>query len=173
VIEAERALAGHGDSKELERRIAAVLAYRDTREGRRLAGVNGVLARLADAAGDAVRARRFADLDHEEREARARAGVAHVQDALTTHRLEEAATALAELERALPASPQVAELRARLALARSDQRALSEALAQVRSSASTVEAGIGAENRLRARLGLPLLPMFPAAGRETALAPRS
>ncbi len=173
VIEAERALARHGDSKELERRIAALLAYRDTREGRRVPGVNGVLARLADAAGDPKRARRFADLDHDEREARARSGVAHVQEALKMHRLEEAATALAELDRTLPASPQVAELRAQLALARSDQRALSEALAQVRSSASTVEAGIGAENRLRARLGLPLLPMFPAVGRETALAPRS
>lgn len=171
LIEAERALAGKRDRADLQRRIADVLAYRETPEGRRVPGVNRVIARLATAVDDAAQARRFADLDHAEREARASAGLARARRALADQRLDAATDEVAQLERTLPASPQVAELRARLAVARSDSRALSAALAEVRASAATVEEGIGAENRLRTRLGLPLLPMFPAAGRETALAP--
>jgi predicted membrane-bound spermidine synthase len=56
---AERALAEHAPRRELAALCVALLAYRDTEEGREFPSVNAVLARLSRALGDEAAARDF------------------------------------------------------------------------------------------------------------------
>ncbi|HTF34144.1 MAG TPA: fused MFS/spermidine synthase [Myxococcota bacterium] len=161
VYEAERALAARADRAVLRDLLTEVLRYRDTDEGRENPQLSAVAGELAAALGDDRAARRYADLDHEGREARARPILQLAADAIASGHLDEAGTAIVEAEELLPASARVADLRVRLAAKRSDPRALALAFADVRAAAVTVADGISAENTLRLELGLPLLPMFP------------
>jgi spermidine synthase len=169
VFEAERALAEGGAA--LRPAQAALLAYRDTPEGRERSEVNALLARLAQALGDDEDARYFADLDHVARAAAAESWLRRASQALAAGRLDQAERALAAVAEQLPASSRASSLRAELAHRRSDARALEEAFAAIRAGAPSVPAGIGAENRLRARLGLPLRAMHERASETAAVAP--
>ncbi|HME70062.1 MAG TPA: hypothetical protein VKM54_09375 [Myxococcota bacterium] len=161
VYEAEHALGGRADREALRDLLAAVLRYRDSDEGREQPRLNALASELAAALGDDRAARRYADLDHEGREARARPILQLAADAIASGNMDEASKAVVEAEELLPGSARVADLRVRLAAKRSDPRALALALADVRAAAVTVADGISAENMLRLELGLPLLPMLP------------
>lgn len=160
--EAERALAENRAESELRRRYDALLDFRAREEGRRLPGVEALLARLAAALGDAQDALAFADADRRERERRAEPQLRRAQAALKDARPDTAAEALAEAERLVPGHPRLAELRARLALARRDPDGLAEALAELHRFAPSLAEAVGTENRLRADAGLSLLPDRPA-----------
>ncbi len=159
---AERALARGADADELRSHQEALLRFRDTEEGRRLPGIDGLAARLALALGDERDARAYADADRRERRGRAAPLERKARRLLAAQRLDEAATALAESRALLPGDPSLNELQARLALARRDPQALAAALNDLRRFAPSLEEAVGTENRLRASLGLPLLPDLPA-----------
>jgi len=161
VYQAEQALRERAAPESLRNLLAALLRYRDSVEGREQLRLNSLASELAAALGDDGAARRYADLDHEAREARTRPLLQVAEDAIASGNMDKAARALAEAEELLPGSARVSALRVRLAAKRSDPRALAQALAQVRAAGVTVADGISAENRLRLELGLPLLPMFP------------
>jgi len=161
VYEAERALAAGADPAELRRLFAELLRYRDTEEGRERTWINALVGRFAAALGDDRASRRYADLDHDGRETRALPILQRAADAIGQGNTDEAGRAIVEAEELLPGSARVADLRVRLAAKRSDPRALVQAFADVRAAASTIAAGISAENTLRLELGLPLLPMLP------------
>jgi len=170
--EAFPALAVHAMERALRRgwrgaRLAAamerLLRYRDTPAGRTHPGADELLARAAWALGDREGARAFADASQRRREARADAAVQRARAALARGELDAAAEALRAARSASPADPRVHRLRAQLALARSDDLALAAALADLRRWAPTVEAGIAAENHLRAEHGLPLVMDRPRA----------
>jgi len=162
VYEAERAIAERADPVVLRDRLTALLHFRDTNDGREQPDLNALASRLATMIGDDRTARRFADLDHETRELRARPLLERAADAIATGQTEEASGAIAEAEQLLPGSARLAELKVRLAAKRSDPRALELGFAEVRAAAGTLAAGISAENVLRLELGLPLFPMFPS-----------
>ena len=161
VYEAEHALATRADPKALRDLLAELLRYRDTDEGREQPELNALASELAAALGDGRAARRYADLDHEGRETRARPLLQLAAKAIASGDTTEAMRAVVEAEELLPGSASTADLRVRLAARRSDPRELALAFADLRAAAVTVAEGISAENVLRLELGLPLLPMFP------------
>lgn len=158
LYDAERALAADVRGEPLRPAYRALVAWRDTRDGRTFPGMNELLARVAAAAGDAEGARRFGDLAFQERFASGSAALSRAANALATSRLDDAARELAAARTALPADPRVLELGARIARTRGDAPGISRALAALRTLAPSLDAAIAGENRFRARLGLPLLP---------------
>jgi spermidine synthase len=161
VYEAERALATHANPEDLRDLLTRLLRYRDTNEGREHLPLNAVAGELAAALGDEPAARRYADLDHAAREARARPTLQAAADAIASGNLDEANKEINEAEELLPGSARVADLQVRLAAKRADARALALAFGNVRAAGVTVADGIAAENMLRMELGLRLLPIFP------------
>jgi predicted membrane-bound spermidine synthase len=162
LIEARAVLASGARGDAARAAFQALRRFRDTEEGRKLAGVNAVMAELAEAAGDRATARAFRAADHRERVALARPWIRKAASALEKERLEEAAESLARAEALLPADTNVLLLKARLALARGDDAGLREALAELRTWAPTLAGAVTAENRFRTASGLPLLPERPA-----------
>jgi hypothetical protein len=161
--EAERALARGRTGVELRAPLAALERYRDTEEGRRLPGIDALLARLARALGDTRAARAYQDADRRQRGLRAAPLPARAASELREGRLDACEGTLAELVALLPGDPRALELRARLALARNDAAGLAAALRELRHSAPTLAAAVAAENRFRAAHDLPLLPERTAA----------
>jgi hypothetical protein len=143
--------------------LDAVLRYRDTEEGRRVRGLAAVASELARAAGEADLARTLADEDHRERLARAEPRLRAARRALAKGDLAAADAALSASEAFVPGDPRGAELRARTAAAGGDRAGAEAALAELRGAAPTLARAVAAENRLRAELGLPLLPDRAAA----------
>ncbi len=160
--EALRALEGGADGSELRAAYARLRTFRATREGRAHRGVDELLARIAASLGDAQAARAYADLARDRRQTDGTAAASRARRALDEGRLDEAAVAVDEAERLLPADASVLALRARLALRRDDESALAEALARLRELSPSLESAILAENRLRVESGLPLLPALSA-----------
>jgi len=179
--DAERALAERAPVAELRERYAALLAYRDTPEGRRSPEIEALAAALADALGDAGAARAHRDADRRAREERAAPLIARAERALDQGDLASAADALGAASGLVPGEPRVLEANARLALARRDPAALAQALAELRSWAPSLIEAVAQENRWRQRVGLALLSEHDAleiarggqlaAGRESAAAP--
>jgi spermidine synthase len=157
-----KAVLRRGDRGEAVRAaFQALRRFRDTEEGRKLAGVNAVMAELAEAAGDRLAARAFREVDHRERAARARPWIRKAGGALEKKQLDEAEESLARAEALVPADTRVLLLKARLALAREDDEGLHATLAELRSWAPTLAGAVAAENRFRMASGLPLLPERP------------
>jgi spermidine synthase len=140
----------------------ALWRFRDTEEGRMVAGVSAVMAELAEAAGDRIAARAFREVDRRERGARAQQWVRKASSALREKRLDEAEESLTRAQALMPASPEALLLKARLALAREDDEGLQATLAELRTWAPTLASAVAAENRFRIESGLPLLPERPA-----------
>ncbi|MCZ6782257.1 MAG: hypothetical protein O7G30_03015 [Proteobacteria bacterium] len=162
VYDAERALAQGADRGALERHERAVRAYRDTREGRKYARIDRVLADLATALGRDREARAYADADRRRRAARAGELVRLAETALGEGRLSDAQGALDGAAGLLPGDFAVLRLQVQLARARRDAPATAAALGEIQHWARTLERGVAAENRVRAELGLPLRPPRPA-----------
>jgi spermidine synthase len=163
---AERALRGPGPLPTpgaLRAHYAAVRAYAASRDGHAFPGVHELLARLAAALGDRAAARAHADADAAERARRAAPAVQRARAALARHELPSARAAVQQASALRPGDGRLAELRARLALASNDREGLEAALADLRTWAPSLEAGLGAENRFRSEHDLPLLPERPAA----------
>lgn len=158
VYDTERALAAGTRGAAMRPLYEALLRYRDTPEGRLLPEVPELLARAADAAGDAGAARMWSDVAFQQRLTYGTAALGRARAALEAGRLDEVAGPLADAQRALPADTRVLELRARLARAQGDAEALDRALAALRDLAPSLEMAVAAENRFRTQLGLPLLP---------------
>jgi spermidine synthase len=153
--------AGEG-GESVRSAFQALRRFRDTQEGRKLPGVNAVMADLAAAAGDRRLARAFREVDQRERAARARPWIRKAEGALQQERLDEAAELLARAEALVPTDSSLLLAQARLALARSDGAGLEAALHRLRAWSPTLDGAITAENRFRMELGLPLLPERPA-----------
>lgn len=158
VYEADRSLAEGRRGASLRPTYDALVRYRDTTEGRLLPGLTDLLARLAEASGDADAARRWNDLGYQQRLASGTAALGRARGFLEAGKASEAAAVLDEARRALPADPRVLELDARLAQTRGDTEALGVALRGLRALAPSLESAVAAENRFRVQLGLPLLP---------------
>jgi spermidine synthase len=159
---AERALDERHPPDVLRARRRELERFRDTEEGRRWPGVDALLARLAEATGDVEGARRFADAAHRERLRRAEPALARAREALGRGALGTARTALEDAEALAPDDPRALWLRAEIALRGREPAAVAEALRRLRRAAPSLAEGVGAENRLRAAHGLPLLPDLPA-----------
>ncbi len=160
--EAQRTVGGTGDGSEVRAAYERLRAFRATREGRAKRGVDEVLAQMAARLGDEQAARAYSDLARERRRAEAAAAASRARRALGAKRLDEAAAALDQAERLLPADATIQTLRARLALLQGDPKALGEALLRLREFSTTLEGAVLAENRFREENGLPLLPALSA-----------
>jgi spermidine synthase len=160
--EAVVALARETPDGDLRAAYEALRAFRATRAGRTLAGIDELLGRLAERVGEERAAQAYADLAREGRRSRASEALARARRALEAKRFDEAAAALGDAEGALPADAAVLGLRARLELERGDPEALRRALERLREFAPSLEAAVLAENRFRQENGLPLLPALSA-----------
>ena len=158
VFEARRALRSGLRGEQLRPIYRALLRHRDSREGRMLPGINAVLAEVAAAAGDASLARAFREADRQQRIERGKPIFDRAEKALAESRLDAAEEALDQAERLMPGTAQILYLRARLAVERRDDGALRRALLDLRALAPTLDRAVSAENRFRAKHGLPLLP---------------
>jgi tetratricopeptide (TPR) repeat protein len=152
----------------LDGHYAAVMAYLDTQEGRRLPGIHALLSRLAAERGDETLALAHSDADARERRHRASSQLTNAAIALEAGRLEEAAEELRNAQRLTPNDTKVLQIAARLAAARGDSEHLSEALWKLRSWAPSLSEGVGRENSMRAQLELPMLPDRAPARLEPA-----
>jgi len=158
---AARALALGESSERLEARYEDLLAWRDTRRGRVEPGTSRLLADLAEALGRRRDALLWSDLDLREREGR---GLRLLSQAARSHAAGDAKAAAALLdgaERLLPGDRRVAQLALRVAASQGDLAEVSRRLATLRRGAPSLAAAIAEENRLRAELGIPLLPQQP------------
>jgi hypothetical protein len=161
LYEAKAALRSRGGGESIRAAYEALRRFRDTEEGRRLPGVNAVLAELAEAAGDRLAARSFREVDHRERAARAQRWIRRAERALAEERLVEAEGWLSKAEALMPTQPELLMVKARLALARGDDEGLRGALEALRRWAPTLSGAVAAENRFRLEAGRPLLPERP------------
>jgi len=155
---AERALGLERPTRELASHLEALVAFRDTTEGRRYPGTHRLLARLATAIGDAPAATRYADADYRERSIRAEPWVARASEHLDRNELPAAWAAAAQAAELLPGDPHVARLRAEITLRRGEPRSVLAALGDLRRTAASLDQAVRTENRLRVTHGLPLLP---------------
>ncbi|UCE86740.1 MAG: fused MFS/spermidine synthase [Deltaproteobacteria bacterium] len=155
---AERRLRAGARGVAIRDAYAALRDYRESSDGRAFAGVDELLARVADAAGDPQGARAYRDAARAERGPRGEAQLARAEAEYAAGRLDAALRALRGAEPLLPADPRVARLRAELALARGDRQELAEALGALRAWSPSLLDAVAAENRFRAEHGLPLLP---------------
>ncbi len=135
-----------------------VLAYRDTREGRVLPGVDSLLSRLADALGDKSAKRAHADADARQRRRQAMGSIQRANEGLAKGDLSLAESALREARALLPSDDAILRLDVRLAAAQKDSDRLSDALWQLRRWAPTLRDGVASENLMRETLQLPMLP---------------
>ncbi len=161
LYEAKAALRSREGGEAIRAAYEALRRFRDTEEGRKLPGVNAVMAELAEAAGDRLAARSFREVDHRERATRAMPWIQKAKRALTEERLGETEAWLSRAEALMPTETEVLLLKARLALARQDAEGLHAALAKLRGWAPTLADAVAAENRFRLESGLPLLPERP------------
>ena len=135
-----------------------LLRYRNTEDGRRRAEVDETLARLAERLGEHGEARRWRSSAAARRQATARSLLDRARAAWHAGRLAEARSFLDRSESEDPGQVAAAELRARIAAAVGDRDELLTALRTLRSLIPDLRDAVAAENRLRAELGLPLLP---------------
>lgn len=174
VYAADRALSEGLQGPALQPVYQALVRYRDTAEGRLLPGLLDLLARVAAAAGEPDAARRWSDLGYQQRLAAGSSALAKARTLLGGGRQAEAAAALDQARRLLPADPRVLELDARLAQDRGDEQGLLTAFRSLRTLAPSLETAITSENRFRSALGLPLLPpRDPAELVDAAASPAS
>ncbi len=162
IFDANQALRAGTRGAAVQPIYRALLAYRDSEEGRSRPGINALAAQVASAAGDPHRVRVFQEADRQQRLALGKPFFDRAERALADGRLDEAAAALAQAERTMPGTSQVHYLSARLAVERRDAGALQRALDELRSLAPTLDDAVKAENRFRAEHQLPLLPEVPA-----------
>jgi spermidine synthase len=162
LYEAEQRLRAGVRGPALRDAYAALRRYRNTEEGRTFPGVDALLARIAEAAGDPDAARVFREAVRAERRPRGEVLLDRAQTQYAAGHLDAAAKALVSAEPLLPTDSRVARLRAKLALARGDRRELEAALGSLRTWAPSLFEAVAAENRFRAAQGLPLLPELPA-----------
>lgn len=176
LFQARAALRAGDRGEAIRLPFQALRRFRDTEEGRKLAGVNAVMAELAEAAGDRRLARAFREADQRERAASAQPWIQQAERALGENRLDEAGELLARAEALVPTDASVLLAQARLARARGDAAGLEAAFRRLRAWSPTLKGAITAENRFRMELGLPLLPERPAeelAASASALGDRS
>jgi spermidine synthase len=160
--EAEQRLGDGARGPALRDTYAALRRYRNTEEGRTFPGVDALLARIAEAAGDRDGARAFREAVRAERRPSGEVQLDRAQAQYAAGQLDAAAKALESARALLPTDSRVARLRAKLALARGDRRELEAALGSLRTWAPSLFEAVAAENRFRAAQGLPLLPELPA-----------
>src|SRR5262245_18741248 len=160
--DARRAADAGADGSELRAVYERLRAFRATRDGRGYPGIDELLARIATRLGDEPAARAYADLARERRRADAASASARARGQLDAKNLDAAAAAIDEAERLSPGDPEIAGLRARLALLRQDPEALAAALVRLRELSGSYEAAVLAENRFREENGLSLLPALSA-----------
>ncbi len=161
-FEAKAALREGRQGAELVPLLVSLSQFRRSVEGRRLPGVAEVLVALARAAGRPDLAAIHAEAHRAEQQRAAAPVIARARAALDDARLSDVMQALSELAGIWPGSPELLELRARLAAAVGDDRAAGQALRVVRAQASGPDQAIARENALRRELGLPLLPRLEA-----------
>jgi len=173
VYDAERALAERAGAAPLRERYAALLAFRDTPEGRQYADLEPLAARLAEAIGDEKAARAHRDADQRAREALAAPLLTRAEHAFDQGDLAAASEALIAAADLLPGDARVLDAAVRAALLRRDPAALQRAFAEMRAWAPSLVEAVAEENRVRQRLGLALLPERDAnaLARGTAPAP--
>ena len=163
VFAASRALDGGAEGAAIAAHHDAVRRYALTAEGRARPDIHALLAALATARGDAVRARAHQDADARRRRTLARPILGRAEAALERGDLDEAARRLSEAAKLVPSDEGVLAMRARLAHAAGDDAALDQALRALRAWAPSLEEGVAAENRFRTRHGLPLVSERPQA----------
>jgi len=160
--QAESALRKGASEAELREHYDALIAYRETPDGRQYPGVENALGRLALSLGLERAARGFLDADAAKRKQRAAPLLAATRRALAANRPEEAARTLVQARMLVPGSAEGIELAARLAAIRKDETALNTAFEELRAWAPALDAAIALENQLRLRLQLELLPQEPS-----------
>jgi spermidine synthase len=161
LVDAERALAQTAGRSELEYHFGTMLAFRDARDGRGVPGLNAALAGLAAAVGDDVAARAFADADSKERSIRAAEELTEARRAAASEHWKQAQAALSRARALLPGDYRVTELAVEIAARRGDVGALAAGFEELRHYAPDLNSAVVTENRLRAKLELPLLPERP------------
>jgi spermidine synthase len=143
---------------------AALERFLETDSGRSYPGAHELAARVAFARGDALRARRHADADAEQRSAKAKPLLARAAAALGSNPAE-ARAALDEAARLVPGNERLAWLEAELAAKTGNDGELTRAFAALREAAPSRTAALGAENAFRSEHGLPLAAS-PEPGRS-------
>lgn len=161
LVAAEQALAEGASASEVQRHYRNLLALRETREGRAEGGLNAALAVLARAVGDGVSARTFGDADSRERSNFAARAILVARAAVEREDWAGAAGPLETASRLVPGSPEVLELAVLVAAGQGDAQGVRSAFDALRRSAPNLTTAVKVENRLRTRIGLPLLPASP------------
>lgn len=157
-VRAAAALSEGADRAELARRDRDLRRWRDTEIGRAEPGLHALLAGLARALGRPEDVRLWSDLDHRERQKRGSTLIRSVRSAIARGDYSAAGNRLGKAAEILPGDPRVAELSFEIAAALGDRERFEQSVLALRRSASSLDAAVATENRLRARLGLPLLP---------------
>ena len=149
LYEAERALERNASRDELERRYAALQAYRATEEGRGFAGVDATLARIAEHLGDPVAARAYRDADYARRQEQAKQLLEVINQAFVAGEIEKAADLVAQVQRLVPRDLLGLRAAAELARARGDQVAFEAALKEIERWAPSPRQGQIVTKRIR------------------------
>jgi len=163
LFQAEQALREGAPGAELRKRFHALVDYRDTPEGRKILGVDAVLARLAVHLEEQDAALAFGAAALRERTKRVESLLKRARAALTKDDAAAANDALRKARELLPGDPKVLQLAATVAAARGDRAAVERALADLRQWAPSAEIAVATENRFRLHHGLPLLPPLQAS----------
>jgi spermidine synthase/tetratricopeptide (TPR) repeat protein len=162
VSEARWALSEGAPAELLRPQLERLLAYRATREGRSEPDLGGLIAKLAHGVGDELLAARFEAPGARPVHPGWKAEFDAALSAFARRDVEATEQSLARARKLAPGNRPVLQLAAASAARRGDASALAATFASLRDYAPTLEAGIRAENEVRARIGMPLLPMLAA-----------
>jgi spermidine synthase len=147
----------HPSRAALRARYDDLVTFARSAEGHTLPRVHELAARLAWRLGDERAARAHADADAQQRRERASPDLDRAGRQLARGDPAAAERALRRAAALVPSDERLLDLRAEVAFALGDPAAREQALAELRFWAPSEAQGAAAENRLRARHGLPLV----------------